>query len=104
MKQDYKVIIIGSGFGGIIAAINLTKLGINDFLIVERREFMGGTWSQNVYPGAAVDVPSVLYSIASEPYDWSQKYADQDELNAYTNHVIKKHNIKEKTYPLQISR
>ncbi len=97
MKQDYKVIIIGSGFGGQLAAMNLTKQGITDFLMLERREFMGGTWSQNVYPGAAVDVPSVLYSVAAEPYDWKQKYAERDELNAYTDHIINKHKLKEKT-------
>ncbi|HFB64090.1 MAG TPA: FAD-binding protein, partial [Aeromonadales bacterium] len=61
MTQHYKVIIIGSGFGGQMAAINLNRQGFDDYLILERRDFMGGTWSQNVYPGAAVDVPSPLY-------------------------------------------
>lgn len=84
MKHGYKVIIIGSGFGGQLAALNLTKQGIIDFLILERRAFMGGTWSQNVYPGAAVDVPSPLYAMSSEPYNWSQMYAEQHELNSYT--------------------
>ena len=58
---------------------------------------MGGTWSQNVYPGAAVDVPSPLYAISSEPYDWSQMYAEQSELNQYTNFIIEKHKLREKT-------
>jgi len=97
VQQKYKVIIIGSGFGGQLAALNLAKKGITDFLILERRDFMGGTWSQNVYPGAAVDVPSPLYAIASEPYDWTQLYAEQGELNAYTNYIIDKHNLREKT-------
>ena len=96
-KQDYKVIIIGSGFGGQLAAMNLVKKGISDFLMLERRDFMGGTWSQNTYPGAAVDVPSPLYSISSEPYDWSQMFAEQDELCEYTNHVIDKHGLRDKT-------
>jgi len=97
MKLNYKVIIIGSGFGGQLAAINLVKEGITDFLILERRNFMGGTWSQNVYPGAAVDVPSPLYAISSEPYDWSQMYAEQKELNEYTNFIIEKHKLRDKT-------
>jgi cation diffusion facilitator CzcD-associated flavoprotein CzcO len=97
MKQGYKVIIIGSGFGGQLAAINLTKKGISDFLLLERREFMGGTWSQNTYPGAAVDVPSPLYSLSSEPYDWTQMFAEQDELREYTNYVLDKHGLKSKT-------
>ena len=50
--KSYNVIIIGSGFGGQCAAINLLKQGITDFIILERREFMGGTWCQNTYPGS----------------------------------------------------
>lgn len=96
MKRNYKVIIIGSGFSGQLAALNLSKQGIVDFLILERRKFMGGTWSQNVYPGAAVDVPSPLYAISSEPYDWSQMYAEQHELNSYTKFIIEKHHLSEK--------
>lgn len=97
MKNDYQVIIIGSGFGGQLAAINLNKKGINDYILLERREFMGGTWSQNTYPGAAVDVPSPLYSLASEPFNWSQMFADREELQSYTDHIISKHHLRERT-------
>jgi cation diffusion facilitator CzcD-associated flavoprotein CzcO len=96
VKQS-KVIIIGTGFGGQCAAINLKKRGIDDFVMLERRSFMGGTWCQNTYPGAAVDVQSPLYSISSEPYPWTQMLAEQDELNEYTNHVIDKHQLRDKT-------
>lgn len=95
--KTYKAIIIGSGFGGQCAALKLKKNGIEDFLILERRDFMGGTWCQNTYPGAAVDVQSPLYSIESEPYDWSQMFAEQDELETYTNHVIDKNKLRDKT-------
>ena len=95
--QQHTVIIIGSGFGGQAAAINLRRIGIEDFLILERRAWMGGTWSQNSYPGAAVDVQSPLYSLSFEPYRWSQMFAEQDELVEYTNHVLAKHGLREKT-------
>lgn len=94
---NYKIIIIGSGFGGVCSAIKLQKKGIDDFIILERRSFMGGTWVQNSYLGAAVDVQSPLYSIEEEPYDWSQMFAEQSELEEYTNHVIDKHKLREKT-------
>lgn len=95
--QQHTAIIIGSGFGGQAAAINLRRIGIEDFLILERRAWMGGTWSQNSYPGAAVDVQSPLYSLSFEPYRWSQMFAEQDELVEYTNHVLAKHGLREKT-------
>lgn len=93
---SYQVVIIGSGFGGQCAAMQLIKKGISDFLILERRSFAGGTWCQNTYPGAAVDVQSPLYSIASEPYDWSRLFAGQDELKAYTLHILEKYGLHEK--------
>ncbi len=95
--NSYKVVIIGSGFGGQCAALRLLEQGISDFRILERRSFMGGTWCQNSYPGAAVDVQSPLYSISSEPYAWSQMFAEQAELQRYTNEVIDKHGLRERT-------
>lgn len=97
MTTSTRVLIIGSGFGGQCAAIALRKHGVTDFHILERRDFMGGTWCQNTYPGAAVDVQSPLYSIASEPYVWSQMFAERDELARYTHAVIDKHRLREKT-------
>ncbi|MEY4514183.1 MAG: hypothetical protein RLZZ450_6305 [Pseudomonadota bacterium] len=95
--QQHTAIIIGSGFGGQAAAINLRRIGIDDFLILERRPWLGGTWSQNGYPGAAVDVQSPLYSLSFEPYAWTQMFAEQAELVEYTNYVLDKHGLREKT-------
>ena len=95
--QDFDIIIIGSGFGGQCASINLLKRGITDFCLLERRDFMGGTWCQNSYPGAAVDVQSPLYSISFEPYPWSQMFAEQAELQEYTEYVINKYQLRERT-------
>lgn len=95
--QQFTAIIIGSGFGGQAAAVNLQRIGIDDFLMLERRAWMGGTWSQNSYPGAAVDVQSPLYSLSFEPYPWTQMFAEQDELVEYTNHVLAKYGLREKT-------
>jgi cation diffusion facilitator CzcD-associated flavoprotein CzcO len=94
--KKHKVIIIGSGFSGICAAINLRKIGIEDFLMLEKEDKMGGTWYVNKYPGAAVDVMSYLYCFSFEPYNWSRKYAMQDEIFEYTNYVIDKHKLREK--------
>ncbi|WP_034474148.1 flavin-containing monooxygenase [Aestuariibacter salexigens] len=93
MKLD--IAIIGSGFGGQIAAINCLKQGYTSFKIFERRDFSGGTWRQNAYPGAAVDVQSPLYSLADVPYDWTEMFAKRDELCAYTDHIFKTFSLDE---------
>lgn len=94
--QTYRVLIIGSGFGGQCAAVNLLKAGIDDFRLLERRDFLGGTWCQNTYPGAAVDVPSPLYSLSFAPYRWTQMFAAQAELHQYTEHVIDRFGLRER--------
>ncbi|MGF6554274.1 cation diffusion facilitator CzcD-associated flavoprotein CzcO [Pseudomonas sp. S30_BP2TU TE3576] len=94
--QTFQVLIIGSGFGGQCAAINLLKAGIDDFRLLERRDFFGGTWCQNTYPGAAVDVPSPLYSLSFAPYRWTQMFAEQAELHRYTRHVVEHFGLRDK--------
>ena len=57
-----RVVIIGAGFGGIAAAIELRRHGFEQLTILEAAPAIGGTWFYNSYPGAACDVPSHLYS------------------------------------------
>lgn len=64
--------------------------------MLERRDNAGGTWVQNRYPGAAVDVQSPLYSLSFEPYDWSRMFAEQSELESYTRHIFDKYQLNEK--------
>ncbi len=59
--------IVGSGFGGLGAAIRLREEGIEDFVVLEREHDVGGTWRENTYPGCACDVPSHLYSYSFAP-------------------------------------
>ena len=87
-------VIIGSGFSGICMAIHLKQLGIEQFLLYEKADDVGGTWRENTYPGVACDVPSHLYSFSFEPYpDWSKLYAPGEEIQAYIRHCVKKYGI-----------
>ncbi len=58
----YDVAIVGAGFSGIGMGIALQRAGIDNFLLIERNEAIGGTWWENTYPGCACDVPSVVFS------------------------------------------
>lgn len=91
--NEHTVVIVGSGFGGQCAAMRLLERGIDDFVILEHRDFVGGTWTQNTYPGAAVDVPSPLYSLAGEPYPWERLFAKQHQLADYTRDVVARHGL-----------
>lgn len=78
------VAIIGAGFGGLAMARALQQEGARTFRIFEKAVAIGGTWRDNVYPGAACDVPSHLYSLSDAPKpDWSRLFPSQPEIRAY---------------------
>ncbi|ORV27858.1 hypothetical protein AWB97_18095 [Mycobacterium intracellulare subsp. chimaera] len=70
-------------------AIGLREAGIDDVVIVERSDSVGGTWHINTYPGCAVDIPSHLYSFSYRLNpNWSRVFATQPELEAYIESVV----------------
>jgi cation diffusion facilitator CzcD-associated flavoprotein CzcO len=82
------VAIIGAGFGGLAAAVALRRRGIDDLVIIERSDGVGGTWRQNTYPGAACDIQSHLYSFSFAPNrHWTRTYAYQPEILSYLESV-----------------
>ena len=91
----YDVVIVGAGFGGIGAAIELNRLGYDNVVILEREDEFGGTWHVNHYPGLAVDIPSTTYSYWFEPNPyWSRLFAPGDELKRYADHVADKYDLR----------
>ncbi|MEU6810903.1 NAD(P)/FAD-dependent oxidoreductase [Streptomyces sp. NPDC046831] len=86
--EHVRVAVIGSGFGGLGAAVRLRREGITDFVVLERAGSVGGTWRDNSYPGCACDVPSHLYSFSFAPHpDWPRTFSGQEHIRAYLEHV-----------------
>jgi len=87
-RRPLRVAIIGAGFGGIAAAVKLSKQTSATFVIFEQSAGVGGTWFDNRYPGCEVDVHSHAYSFSFLKYDWPRTHATQPELLAYAEHVV----------------
>ncbi|RMB84531.1 NAD(P)/FAD-dependent oxidoreductase [Streptomyces shenzhenensis] len=86
--KHVRVAVIGSGFGGLGAAVRLRREGITDFVVLERADSVGGTWRDNDYPGCACDVPSHLYSFSFAPNpEWPRAFSGQGHIRAYLEHV-----------------
>src|SRR3989442_10635030 len=84
--MHHDVIVIGAGFGGLGAGISLKRAGRDDFIIVEQQRSVGGTWHANRYPGAACDIPSLLYSFSFAPQPhWTRTFPAQHEIESYLN-------------------
>nr|MCH9768554.1 NAD(P)/FAD-dependent oxidoreductase [Actinomycetes bacterium] len=87
-RRPPRVAIIGAGFGGLGAAVALRRAGVDDIVIVEGSDGVGGTWRRNTYPGAACDVQSHFYSFSfAMNRSWSRTYARQPEILAYLESV-----------------
>ncbi|MCV7028392.1 flavin-containing monooxygenase [Mycobacterium sherrisii] len=89
------VLVVGCGESGLLAGIRLKQANIS-FTIVEKNAGPGGTWWENSYPGARVDVANHFYCYSFEPNnDWSHFFAEQDELQHYFTEVMNKHDLAE---------
>lgn len=91
----HDAVVVGAGFAGIGAAIQLKRLGIDDFVIVDREDDLGGTWYVNHYPGLAVDVPTTTYSYFFEPNpNWSRLFSTGAEIKRYADGVADKYDVR----------
>jgi cation diffusion facilitator CzcD-associated flavoprotein CzcO len=89
----YRVVLIGAGFGGIGMAIALKRAGIDDFVVLDRADDIGGTWRDNSYPGLTCDVPSQLYSFSFRPWRWSRRFPAREEILAYLHALVAEHGL-----------
>jgi cation diffusion facilitator CzcD-associated flavoprotein CzcO len=88
------IAIVGAGFSGLGTAVRLRERGIDDFVVLERHDDVGGTWWANTYPGCACDVPSHLYSFSFAPNpEWSETYSPQAEIEAYLQRCAREYDL-----------
>src|SRR5688572_1291747 len=86
--QPLAAIIVGTGFSGLAVGMGLRGAKIDDFVMLEREQTLGGAWRDNTYPGCACDVESNLYSFSASPqFDWTRTFASQPEIRGYLEHV-----------------
>jgi 4-hydroxyacetophenone monooxygenase len=90
---DFRVVVIGAGVSGMLAAIRLREAGI-EHVVLEKNDDVGGTWLENRYPGAGVDTPSHLYSYSFAPRKWSTHFGKRDEVLGYLRDVADAHDLR----------
>ncbi|HEY1970663.1 MAG TPA: NAD(P)/FAD-dependent oxidoreductase [Pseudonocardia sp.] len=87
-----RVVVIGAGISGMLAAIKLRAAGI-EHVVLEKNDDVGGGWLENTYPGAGVDTPSYLYSYSFAERDWATYFGKRDEVERYLRAVADEHRL-----------
>ncbi|MEJ7931406.1 NAD(P)/FAD-dependent oxidoreductase [Ramlibacter sp. AN1015] len=96
MQPPLDAIIVGAGFSGVCLGIRLVQAGIRSFVILEKNAGLGGCWHDNDYPGAACDVPSLLYSYSFAPkHDWSRVFSPREEIRRYIEDCARRFGVRE---------
>jgi cation diffusion facilitator CzcD-associated flavoprotein CzcO len=91
---QHRVVIMGAGMSGLCMAIRLRASGCDDFVVLEQSAGLGGTWWDNRYPGAQVDVPAPLYSYSFAPNPrWTRRFAAAPEIQAYLADCVARYGI-----------
>ena len=93
--RNVDAVVVGGGFGGLLAAVRLAQIGVSETCIIDKAADFGGTWYWNRYPGAACDVEALIYMPLLEDLGYlpTRKYAQADELFAHAQAIGRKYDL-----------
>ena len=88
-------LVVGGGFGGLLAGARLRDAGLADVRIVEKGGQIGGTWYWNQYPGAQCDIESYIYLPLLEELGVvpSERYARAPEILAHAQRIAERYGL-----------
>lgn len=98
MTADLDMLVIGAGFMGISAGIELMNAGVTNFKILDVAADFGGTWYWNRYPGVRCDVESYVYLpyLEETGYIPTERYTRGGEIFAYCQSLAQRFNLYER--------
>ena len=98
VAREVDFVIVGGGFGGLLAAARLREAGFDDLLVVDKAGDFGGTWYWNRYPGAMCDIESYIYLPLLEEMNYvpTEKYTHALEMLAYSQAIGRRYGLYER--------
>jgi len=95
LTDEVEVVVIGGGFGGLLAGARLREAGVTDLRMIEKGGDFGGTWYWNRYPGAACDIESYVYLPLLEEVGYMpvEKYTRAPEILDYCGRIARKFDL-----------
>ncbi len=98
LTDEVEVVIVGGGFGGLLAGARLREAGAKDIRMIEKGGDFGGTWYWNRYPGAQCDVEAYVYLPLCEELNYipKEKYSHAPEILEHSKAIARKYNLYDK--------
>ncbi len=95
LTDEVEVVVIGGGFGGLLAGARLREAGVQNIRVVDRAGDFGGTWYWNRYPGAQCDIEAYVYMPLLDELDYvpTERYAHAPELLQHSINIAKKYDL-----------
>ncbi|MBV1881323.1 MAG: NAD(P)/FAD-dependent oxidoreductase [Pseudomonadales bacterium] len=89
--DEVEVVVIGGGFGGLLAAARLREKGFESIRMIDKAGDFGGTWYWNRYPGAMCDVESYCYLPLLEELGYvpKNKYTFAPEILEHSRRIAR---------------
>lgn len=91
LHDRVEALVVGGGFGGLLAGARLRQAGVKEIRVVEKGGDFGGTWYWNRYPGIHCDIESYIYLPLLEELGhvpkW--KYAPGEEIREHARAVAR---------------
>ena len=95
--EAFDVIIIGAGLSGIGTAVRLQRdCPDRDFILLERRDAIGGTWDLFRYPGIRSDSDMHTLGYDFKPWEAEKSIADGPSILSYVNETADEHRIRDR--------
>ncbi|MDX7986314.1 NAD(P)/FAD-dependent oxidoreductase [Xenorhabdus sp. 12] len=97
MNTHYDVLIVGAGVSGISVACHLTReCPKKQFIILERRQAIGGTWDLFRYPGIRSDSDMMTFGYNFRPWSETSVFADGPSIKNYVNETAREYGVDKK--------
>ena len=94
MTEHFDVVIVGAGISGISTAWHLQdRCPTKSYVILERRENIGGTWDLFKYPGIRSDSDMFTLGFRFKPWESAKSIADGESIWTYINDAAKENGI-----------
>ncbi|RST31140.1 NAD(P)/FAD-dependent oxidoreductase [Sphingomonas ginkgonis] len=96
LVDEAEVVVIGGGFGGLLAGARLRHAGVKDIRLIEKGAEFGGTWYWNRYPGAACDIESYVYLPLLEETGFipERKYSRGPEIREHSQRIADRFDLR----------